>query len=53
MSIIFLFWNSPSPFRVVAAQCKKICPDGLNCLGRLAAISEGARWISKINLDHF
>ena len=21
----FLFWNSPSPFRVAAAQCKNIC----------------------------
>ena len=23
----FLFWNSPSPFRVAAAQCKNICPE--------------------------
>ena len=36
-----------SPFRVAAAQCKKICPDGLNWPGRLAGISEGAPWISK------
>ena len=43
----FLFWNSPSPFRVAAAQCKKVCPEGLNWPDRLAGISEGARWISK------
>ena len=39
--------NSPSPFRVTAAQCKKICPERLNWPGRLAGISEGAQWISK------
>jgi hypothetical protein len=34
-------------FRVVAAQCKKICPERLNWPGRLAGISEGYRRISK------
>ena len=49
-----LFWNSLSPFRVAAAQCKKICPLRLNWPGRLAGISEGAWWISKYKiLDHF
>ena len=39
--------------RIAAAKCKKICPERLNWPGRLAGISEGARWISKKNLDHF
>ena len=46
----FLFWNSPSPFRVAATQWKKICPLRLNWLGRLASISEEtliAMYISK------
>ena len=43
----FLFWNSPSPFRVAAAQCKIICPEWPNWPGSLAGISERARWISK------
>ena len=43
----FLFWNSPSPFRVADAQCKRITPLRLNWPGRLARISEGAQWISK------
>ena len=34
-------------------QCKQICPERLNWPGRLAGISEGARGISKKNLDHF
>ena len=34
-SRMFLFWNSASPFRVTAAQCKKICPERLNWPGRL------------------
>ena len=34
-------------FRVAAAQCRKICPEGLNWPGWLAGISEGARGISK------
>ena len=35
--------NSPSPFRVAAAQCKNICPEWLNWPGSLAGISEGAQ----------
>ena len=42
------FWSFFA-FRVAAAQCKKICPVGLNWPGRLAGIFEGARSISKIN----
>ena len=49
----FTILKLPSPFRVTTAQCKKICPERLNWPGRLAGISEGARWISKKNLDHF
>ena len=32
----WLFWNPLCPFRVAAAQCKKICPERLNWPGRLA-----------------
>jgi hypothetical protein len=35
----FLFLNSPSPFRVTAAQCKYICPEWPNWPGSLAGIS--------------
>ena len=53
-SRFFLFWNSASPVRVAAAQCKKICPERLNWPGRLAFNSEGASRISKKKtLDHF
>ena len=45
---------STSPFRVAAAQLKKICPERLNWPGRLAGISERAHGISKyFFLDHF
>ena len=48
-----LFWNSPSTFRVAAAQCKNICPEWLNWPGSLSGISEGAQSISKKIVDHF
>ena len=35
----FLFWNSPIPFRVAAAQRKKIYPERLNWHGRLAEVN--------------
>jgi hypothetical protein len=35
------------PFRVAAAQCRKICPERLNWPGWLAGVSEEARGISK------
>ena len=41
-SIFFYFEIHRAPFRVAAAQCKKICPERLNWPGRLAGISEGA-----------
>ena len=37
----FLFYNSPSPFRVAAAKCKNIYPKRLNWPGRLAG-TEGS-----------
>ena len=43
----FLFWNSPIPIKVVAAQCKNTYPEWPNWHGNLAGISEGAQWISK------
>ena len=46
----FLFRNSPSPFRVAAAQCKYICPEWLNWPGTLAGISEE---IVKLRNDNF
>jgi hypothetical protein len=49
----FLILKFAEPFRVATAQYQKICPLGLNWLGRLAGISEGARWISKQIPDHF
>ena len=40
---MFLFWNSLSPFRVAAAQCKSICPEWPNWPGSWAGISDGTR----------
>ena len=38
-------------FRVAAAQCKKICPVGLNWPGRLAGISEGAMYLQPSSIS--
>ena len=38
----FLFWNSPSPFWVAAAQCKNICPEWPNWPSSLAGIWRGS-----------
>jgi len=50
----FFFLNYTCPFRVAAAQCRKICPERPNWPGWLAGVSEGAHGISKyFFLDHF
>ena len=36
-----------APSELLLPSAKKICPERLNWPGRLAGISEGARWISK------